>query len=243
MDTLTKVREDSWLSERMGRPVFRIEPSETDSLAVDIGDPLSGGFYYAKLDVQDVDSVRGLTKLGLYVVDVAVTFRMALPVPARVPEPGEQVIVRGVPPSNSDEVARIAGSCFRYSRFHLDPEIPKEVADRIKHDWVRSYLDGKRGECLLEAVIDDRPVGFLAVLACRDDRGQGRVIDLVGVDTAFQGRGIGSRLVAHFVDAYQGACDYLEVGTQIANIPSLGLYQAAGFSVAGAKYVMHAHFN
>jgi GNAT superfamily N-acetyltransferase len=177
------------------------------------------------------------------VVDVAVTFRMELPVSARATECSEQVIVRSASPSSAEEVARIAGSCFRYSRFHLDPAIPKELADRIKHDWVRSYLDGKRGECLLEAVIDDRPVGFLAVLTCQDDRGQGRVIDLVGVDSAYQGRGIGSRLVEHFVDVYNRECNYLEVGTQIANKPSLKLYQAAGFSVAGAQYVLHAHFN
>jgi hypothetical protein len=50
-------------------------------------------------------------------------------------------------------------------------------------------------------------------------------------------------LVAHFVGAYKDEFDYLQVGTQIANKPSLKLYQAAGFSISGAQYVFHAHIN
>ena len=238
-----QVREDGWLSERMGRSAFRIERAGTDGETREIGDPPSAGFYYAKLDVHDVGSVRELTKLGLYVVDVSVTFRMELPLVARATNRNGEVLVRVASSSHADQVARIAGSCFRYSRFHLDPEISNQLADRIKHDWIRSYVDGQRGECLLEAVIDDRPVGFLAVLACQDDQGRGHAIDLVGVDSAYQGRGVGSRLVAHFIDVYGGDADYLQVGTQIANKPSLKLYQAAGFSVSGAQYVLHAHFN
>jgi ribosomal protein S18 acetylase RimI-like enzyme len=238
-----QIREDPWLADRMGRPVFRIEQAVTDGQPVDIGDLPGAGFYYAKLDVQDVGSARELTKLGLYVVDVSVTFRMQMPVDTGPAKRAEEVQVHDASPSHADDLVRIAGSCFRYSRFHLDPEIPTQLADQIKHDWIRSYVDRQRGECLLEAVIDDRPVGFLAVLSCQDERGRGRAIDLVGVDTAYQGRGVGSRLVAHFVGAYKDEFDYLQVGTQIANKPSLKLYQAAGFSISGAQYVFHAHIN
>jgi ribosomal protein S18 acetylase RimI-like enzyme len=151
------------------------------------------------------------------------------------------VVVQEVPPVHHCAVLDIAGSCFVYSRFHLDPKIAPETAHAIKRAWVRSYLEKTRGEQLLVALRDGKPVGFLAVLATTAHGEPCRVIDLIGVDQAYQGHGVGRALVGHFLAESVGRCAILQVGTQAANIPSLRLYESLGFRVCKTAYVLHAH--
>jgi ribosomal protein S18 acetylase RimI-like enzyme len=61
------------------------------------------------------------------------------------------------------------------------------------------------------------------------------------VDSTVQGRGFGASLVAFFIERYAGVCDYLQVGTQVANLPSMKLYQKFGFAIVRAQYVLHKH--
>jgi ribosomal protein S18 acetylase RimI-like enzyme len=149
--------------------------------------------------------------------------------------------IREITPEHHEAVLRIAATCFRYSRFHLDPLIPVAVANRIKHDWILNYIKKQRGEQLWVALHEDRPAGFLAVLSSDSGGRRTRTIDLIGVDGAFQGRGFGASLVAFFLDRYAGESDYLQVGTQVANIPSMKLYQKFGFAIVRAQYVLHKH--
>ena len=139
------------------------------------------------------------------------------------------------------ELQRIAGSAFVYSRFHLDPHFPDEWANRIKREWIRSYCEGRRGECLLVAHQGGRISGFLAVLLADIGGKRAAVIDLIAVDADRRGQGVGAALVGHFLTEWEGRADVLCVGTQIANTASLRLYQQSGFSIAESSYVMHGH--
>jgi ribosomal protein S18 acetylase RimI-like enzyme len=91
------------------------------------------------------------------------------------------------------------------------------------------------------ALHDGWPAGFLAVLASDSGGRRTRTIDLIGVDSGFQGRGFGASLVAFFIDRYAEVSDYLQVGTQVANVPSMKLYQKFGFAIVKAQYVLHKH--
>jgi ribosomal protein S18 acetylase RimI-like enzyme len=218
------VRRDAWLSAALGR----------DAYAADAGDPIeAAGFYYAKCDVQDVASASRLEDEGFRVVDVNITLEAGGTAVQQSAAPGD------VGPARSDErgdVLAIAESCFRYSRFHLDPLIANDVANGVKRKWIESYFDGARGDELLIARLDGRPAGFLAVLRADD----ATLIDLVGVATEAQGKGIGSALVSSFAKRH-GTGTTLRVGTQIANTPSLRLYRRCGFAIERAAYVFHLH--
>jgi GNAT superfamily N-acetyltransferase len=222
------IRPDAWLAEVLGYPVFAVEP---DFHAAD--HPGERALWFAKVDVTDPGAVTRLEDQGFRVVDVNVTLSHS----GAAPVPGSAVEVGPAAPAEHEELIALAGRCFRYSRFHLDPEIPDVAADRIKREWVRSYTEGSRGVELLAAREGDRAVGFLAVLEGDD----ARVIDLVGVDPEAQGRGVGAALVAAFVERHRDAAAELRVGTQIANLPSLRLYARSGFGVWGASYVLHRH--
>lgn len=221
------IREDVWLSEVLGYPVY-----VADAEAEPPGNGRS--LTYAKVAVEDVDAVRRLTERSFAVVDVNVTLTRdaALPAPA-----GGPFAVEAARPEHHDALLDIAGRCFRYSRFHLDRQIPEELANRVKREWVRSYVEARRGVELLAALDGDGPVGFLAVL----EAGGARVIDLVGVAPEHQGRGAGRALVSAFIARHGPACRELRVGTQIANVASLRLYEGLGFAVSSAAYVLHLH--
>jgi ribosomal protein S18 acetylase RimI-like enzyme len=222
----TSLRPDVWLSGVLGFPVYATDAS--GEAPVDDGRSLT----YAKVDVADTESVARLTARGFSVVDVNLTFVQRGPRPEAA-----AVLVEPARPEHGEALADIAGRCFRFSRFHLDPLLPDELADRVKREWVRSYVAGTRGVELLAAVDDGEPVGFLAVL----ESGDARIIDLVGVAPEAQGRGAGRALVNAFVERHEADGRELRVGTQAANVASVRLYESAGFSLASAAYVLHLH--
>lgn len=244
-------REDSWLARIFGYPVFRVEVprGETDALvaAGELRRRISQQrtrhprfFAYAKVASDAIQILHEFTAAGFSVVDVNVTLeRSSAPAPPLAASPDIEV---GEPrPGDDAPLLDVAGSAFRYSRFHLDPEISKELADRIKREWVQSYLRRVRGDKLFAAFLGGKPVGFLAALASEKDGERIRVIDLMGVAPGLQGRGIGSALIQDFFLHYQHQCDRFEVGTQVANAPSLRFYQRHGFTVARSQYVVHLH--
>ena len=253
------VERDVWLSEQLGRDAFRVavEPrvGTTAGEARDSVDPdmhfLSScfparaaqeqpAFYYAKVPTQQVETVAALTTLGFRVVDVNITLSCA---PRLITNPvcHAGLVVREATARDADTILAIAASCFRYSRFHLDPEIAVERAHAIKRAWIQSYFERRRGEQLLAAFADERPVGFLAVLKTKVKEKPGRVIDLIGVDHSLQRCGVGKALVGAFLVDCTKQGTLAVVGTQAANVPSLRLYEAMGFRVCDTAYVLHAH--
>ncbi len=58
-------------------------------------------------------------------------------------------------------------------------------------------------------------------------------IHTIGVDPAFQGQGIGRRLLDALLDSADGGAVFLEVRTD--NAPAIGLYRSAGFVEVGLR--------
>ena len=248
------IREDTWLANIFGCPVFKIETHSAAPLPDDSTSQLrelvdsharqqAEALYYAKVDTKQVEVVRQLSGAGLFVVDVNVTFRIDTKAHLNHVEAKEVsgLSINEIEPSHNDATLEIAESCFQYSRFHLDPLVPPSIANRIKRDWILNYIRGQRGERLFVALDGARPVGFLAVIATETNDQRTCTIDLIGVRQDFQRLGVGRALTAFFIRHYREQCDYLTVGTQAANIPSMRLYQSVGFFISQTQYVMHGH--
>jgi GNAT superfamily N-acetyltransferase len=221
------VGEDAWLSDVLGRPSFAVDAGD------DLPDAGGAAFFYGKTAVADVDAAARFVERGFRLVDTNVTLTRDAEAPTVIASSS----VVEADAAHSEPILNVAATCFRYSRFHLDPDIDDETANRVKREWARSYVERRRGLELLVSLEDARPVGFLAVL----DSPDARVIDLVGVDAKAQGQGFGAALVSSFIARHAGAGKELRVGTQIANIPSLRLYAKLGFVIASASYVFHLH--
>lgn len=220
------LRRDDWLSD-----VLELEVYATDATGA-APDDGRRSLTFAKVDVADTPAGVRLQDAGFRIVDTNVTFEHKGGTPA-----APAVSVAPAAGGHAEALINLAGRAFRYSRFHLDPALPDDLANRVKREWVRNYTTGRRGLELLAAVDGATPVGFLAVL----EQGDARVIDLVAVAPEAQGRGVGRTLVDTFVRRHAGNGRRLVVGTQLANAPSLRLYAACGFEVASASYVFHLH--
>ena len=83
------------------------------------------------------------------------------------------------------------------------------------------------------AVVDGRPVGFVAVALDAFHEGMG-LIDIIGVDPDFQRRGISSRLT-EFATKHMSSrgmdIAVVETGGDPGHEPARAAYEAAGFTL------------
>ena len=236
-----KIVPDNWLANHLECDAFKLV-IPTDCSAQSIQEALGdaqAGFYFTKVSTTAVAQVQTLEKLAFSVVDVNVTLEREPNVPP-VSNRGNCTI-RDYDPSRDSAIAQIGEDCFVYSRFHLDPRVSNDLANRIKREWVENSMAGNRGDRLLVAEQDGQAVGFLIELHTSQNGKRTTIIDLVGVDRHHQGRGIGRAMMEHVVRRSSGSADLLRVGTQVANVPSLRLYESTGFRTADTQYVLHAH--
>jgi dTDP-4-amino-4,6-dideoxy-D-galactose acyltransferase len=230
------MRADDWLSQALGMPAFALglPVPAAPALAADFARLPGDAFCFAKVPAEDRAALAALQTAGFRLIETQVTFeRAADPAPA-----APSVEVRGAELADRDAVLEIAGSCFRFSRFHQDPRIGVPTAHALKRAWMANCLDGKRGEEVLVALDQGRPVGFLAVLLAKD----AAVIDLIGVATQSQRSGIGASLVNAFSARWGARVPRLRVGTQAVNAASISLYERCGFRPVARTSVLHAHY-
>lgn len=260
-----ELRSDDWLASVLERPAARVAFLKSDLPEVsDIRSAIETRrakesssewqqrslFVDAKVETAHVDQVQILSSLGMQVVDVNVTseLRSDRTTLSDLPEPSEIRIQRIESGCGYDHasVLDVASSAFRFSRFHLDPNIPNRQADAVKREWIHNALLGNRGDSVWIAMDGDRVVGFLSsVLASHHDKSSEEgiaVIDLIAVDPAAQGNGIGRHLTNAFFHHYKPRFNRFRVGTQVANLPALRLYQSMGFQPIASTYVFHGHF-
>lgn len=224
------VHHDAWLSEVMQRDVFRVQGSgEVSAVAAHVRGQ-QRAFYFAKVATDRVADVQALATAGFVVVDTNVSFDLE-----REIDVASSIEVSDLRPGEEDATLAIAGSAFRYSRFHLDPLVGLPLAHHIKREWIANYVRRVRGDALLVARDGGRVVGFLAPIVAHGTA----IIDLVAVATDAHGRGVGSALCAAFAARYRGMPR--TVGTQVANVPSIRLYTKLGFALTKSAYVLHLH--
>lgn len=134
-------------------------------------------------------------------------------------------------------VGSLAKDCFYTDRFHRDNSIPHTEAEKVKEEWLRNALAGKRGDRVFLAV-DDRnfPLGFLVVIHGKDKV----IVDLFGVSNKAKGQKVGSSLMRWLVLNYPGQT--IQAGTQIDNLLAINLYKKFGIDkIVDFKYVLHLH--
>jgi ribosomal protein S18 acetylase RimI-like enzyme len=228
------MRTDDWLSERLERPAFWVDPGDAAEDLPGHRREHAPAFYQARVPAERVDRVRELAGAGMHVVDATLTMRRD---GAGASTDAADAQVAAARPDQREDVLRIAEHDYRVSRFHMDPAIPGEIAGRIKRDWLAAFFDGTRGERLLVAELDSRPAGFLGVVG----RDRVSVIDAIAVREDARGRGVGRALVSALLADPGAGREAVEVGTQAANPAAVRFYERLGFATEGVRFVLHAH--
>ncbi|WHZ25201.1 MAG: hypothetical protein OJF47_004313 [Nitrospira sp.] len=228
---------DAWLATIMNRNVHRVtgvleegQKNVVEELRLLTNQP---GFVFARVATQEVRTSHWLEALGFRLVDTALLLEASGL--SEVVTQGTRV--RFATSEDQAAVLDIARCSFRYSRFHLDPCIPRTLADEIKAQWAGNYFSRQRGDHMAVAEQDGRVVGFLQLLVAAD---QVLIIDLIAVHPDHRGSGLAAEMI-RFVFAACGRFRMIRAGTQSANLPSLALYHKLGFHVVESSHIFHYH--
>lgn len=219
-----------WDSEFFGRRIARVTaaPSARDETAavLDWARAERIECLYLLVDAADGAGIRSAEDAGFRLVDLRVTLAREADA-GGAPEPARADAVRAYAPGDLPALRRIARESHRDSRFYADDHFPKALCDRLYERWIERRC-AEDPDAVLVACRDGEPCGYLTCQLGSDDTGQ---IDLIAVDAAARGKGLGAQLVGAslrwFADA--GRRRTLVV-TQGRNRAALALYGGLGFT-------------
>ena len=136
-------------------------------------------------------------------------------------------------PEEVAAIEAITAATMRISHLHADPRLPVDGTRSLYAAWARNDVTG-RAQRSIVARIGDEVVGYIAVLTKRDHA----IIDLIAVADRFQGNGIGSSLLASFIQWVDAVGLSASIGTQAEN-PALKLYARCGFVPVHRQFSYH----
>ena len=231
---------DQWLSDVLQYEVYRLDlsnefvkKSKTNHQVFSSTISTKKVFIYARVRVYDNAAIKFLGNLGFYLVDTNIVFEKPLDFSSQSVGAFE---VRFAIPEDRQGVRNLAADSFSCSRFHLDPLLPDDKANEIKASWAENFFFGNRGNSMVVASLDGKIVGFLQLL----HSGKDLLIDLIGVDGNHRRKGIASDMIGFAQRSLKGF-KRVRVGTQLANMPSIRMYENLKFMLIDASYVFHYH--
>ena len=145
--------------------------------------------------------------------------------------------LRPIEPRDVEHCAVFGLEAFRPIFEGWEQDYGKALLDALRPDWEQVQVDLIRDWCssgekeTWVATVDDTPAGFV-VLSADDATGLGR-IDLLAVDPAHQGQGIGTALNERAVDRLREmGASFIVVGTgsDAGHAAARSAYEKAGFA-------------
>ncbi|MEI8644220.1 GNAT family N-acetyltransferase [Pseudoalteromonas sp. Hal040] len=134
--------------------------------------------------------------------------------------------------SSISELKLIVSNLYTNSRFR-EPWFTSLERDNFYQTWIENAVLAKFDDCCLVLKAEDTISGFVTVRICDSEA----IIGLIGVAAAFQGQGIGKKLL-ELVQSYSitRKAKKITVATQTSNILASNLYSKAGFDIADISY-------
>ena len=132
----------------------------------------------------------------------------------------------------------IAKNAFEYNRFYADPNISNNIACKIKEEWVGNFFLGERGKWMIVVEENSKIIGFVQLISKNQNT---IIIDLIAIDKKSRGKGLAKEMISYAYENCLNKDGIIEVGTQIANTPSIKLYSKLSFHMNSASYVLHMH--
>lgn len=130
-------------------------------------------------------------------------------------------------------VAAITAASITTSHLHADPRLPIARTRQLYAAWARNDVTG-RAQRVIVARAGTELVGYTSVIV----RPGSALIDLVAVAPGWQGKGVGSAMLASFIDWVGERKLVATVGTQATN-PALQLYARHGFTPTETHLTYH----
>ncbi len=228
---MNKIISDDWLTGLINKPAYSLQNFDHSLKKKDL--PEGNVFIWTKIPVDDVERLICLQKLGFYIVDTNIQYFLSRRIILN-----DYDNVRFARPDDSIQVRKIANDAFKYDRFHADPNIPNYIANKIKKEWAGNFFLGKRGNWMVVCEKNSKIIGFLQLISKNEKT---ILIDLIAIDEKSRGNGLAKKMISYAYEKCLLNNGSLEVGTQLANLPSIKLYSKIGFHMNLASYVLHKH--
>jgi dTDP-4-amino-4,6-dideoxy-D-galactose acyltransferase len=232
----------AWDSAFFGFPIAQLTARrlDEDGLAAAVAACRASGIRcaYLLLEGDDAHGSELAQAAGFVLRDVRLTFERPLsgePTAAA----GAAAAIAPARPHQRTALETLAREAFAHTRFLDDPGFPPPRSRELYAAFVRRGLD----DAPRRHTLTDADGGGFVV--CRIDREAGvGAIELIAVDAARRGRGLGAALVtAALADFADAGLSGATVATQAANVASQCLYQRAGFRTCGAHLWLHRWFD
>jgi dTDP-4-amino-4,6-dideoxy-D-galactose acyltransferase len=181
-------------------------------------------------------AVRDAKILGCQLVDKKITLSIdldTLKVGDFISTDMVEVWNRSMPTSDLESLAVQSGE---YSRFSVDPNVPKAKFQELYKIWIRKCLEKEIADEVLVIREGESVVGMVTL---GDKNGKGD-IGLVAVDRKCRGRKYGEMLVRGAQTWFlRNGYKLGQVVTQGENLSACNLYRKCGYSVAKVEYFYH----
>jgi dTDP-4-amino-4,6-dideoxy-D-galactose acyltransferase len=116
-------------------------------------------YLFAHVDTRDIATIRALGQVGFSVIDTRVLYHMSL----KGYKPQERYSVRFATVDDISCLQRVAAEEVNlYDRFHSDPFIKKEDADRLMYKWVEASIAENFADIVLVPAVSN-PGAFMTV--------------------------------------------------------------------------------
>ncbi|MCH7905085.1 MAG: GNAT family N-acetyltransferase [Armatimonadetes bacterium] len=186
-----------------------------------------------RVDSDAIHSVQALEAAGFRTVDGLLTYGK------EVKDVRKPRGVRVCQKSDAFGIGALAEASFVQGRYHADPWITSDQADDLYRQWGENAALGRIGGTTLVLDGEEGIAGFVLCSAHRTEQDSVGSIDLIAVDKAARGTGVGKRLVrAAMLWFFAQQCGYATVGTQSANVAASRFYQASGFSLVSSSVTL-----
>jgi dTDP-4-amino-4,6-dideoxy-D-galactose acyltransferase len=190
---------------------------------------------YFLADSDDPETSHLAETNDFMLVDVRMTFERKLGEPSVSPS---GAVVRFAREEDLGALREIARKSHRDTRFYFDQHFNRSQCDLLYEIWIENSFRGF-AQAVLVAEIIGKPVGYITGHL----RGNEAQIGLVGIAECYQGAGLGSTLVQHFLCwAARNGARQATVVTQGRNTRAQRLYQRNGFATASFQLWYHRWF-
>ncbi len=227
--------KDVFLTQIVGRTTYHLKSENlNDTIEKELREiSRNPCFIYSKINVENLSLAKQLEAFGFSIIDTNIILEKNAPLfSSFIGNCDVDFAIQ----NDKNEVMNLAASSFRFSRFHLDPNIPNDIANKIKSKWVENFFLNKRGTHLIVAKIKQIVAGFLL---CIKDKNI-LYIDLFAVDSKKRGMGVANDMI-NFAVLNIPDIHTVIIGTQLANIPSINLFLKLDFKLKESKYIFHYH--
>lgn len=197
--------------------------------------------FTARADAGDLSTIHSLQQAGFDLIDGIQTFGLCLTGKNHFFKPPDETFQVGLfEPWQLQGVLEIARSAYQFDRFHSDPALPKQLADRIHEEWLRNSCSGAAADAVFVVTTGRQVLGFVTLRLDRTMRELAgfRLATIVLVATAsdWRGKGIGRMATQGALHWLSGqGIDHVQIGTQLSNTAAARLYEGCGFRLLAAS--------